>query len=168
MNQKFKKVIVGGTFDLLHKGHKALLMKAFEVGNHVIIGLSTDKLARQLKKNHGVAPYSERLRELKEFLKKQGVLGKAEIVPLETPYGITLSKGCAEALVVSRETEPRAREINQKRKAKGLPPLRLVVIEMVQADNHLPISTTRIKKKEIDREGRLLSFDTNDKCRTEQ
>jgi pantetheine-phosphate adenylyltransferase len=161
MNQKFERVIVGGTFDELHKGHKALLMKAFDVGNHVIIGLSTDKLARQLKKNHGVAPYSERLRELKDFLKKQGVLKRAEIVPLETPYGITLSKGCAEALVVSKETEPRAREINQKRKARGLQPLHLIVMEMIQAENHMPISTTRIKKKEIDREGRLLKSDTN-------
>jgi pantetheine-phosphate adenylyltransferase len=156
MNRKFKKVIVGGTFDELHKGHKALLLKAFEVGDQVIIGLSTDKLARKLKKNHEVAPYKERLRELREFLEQQRVLSRARIVPLETPYGITLLKGCADALVVSRETENRAKEINQKRKAKGLPPLHLIVIEMIPAENHGPISTTRIKRKEIDREGRIL------------
>jgi len=156
MNQKFKTVIVGGTFDELHKGHKALLMKAFEVGDHVIIGLSTDDLARKLKKNHEVATYKERLRELNNFLRKQGVSSKAKIVPLKTPYGITLSKGCAEALVVSRETESRAKEINKKRKEKGLPPLHVIVIEMVPAENHIAISTTRIKRKEIDREGRLL------------
>jgi pantetheine-phosphate adenylyltransferase len=156
MNPKFETVIVGGTFDELHKGHKALLMKAFEVGNRVIIGLSTDSLARRLRKNHEVATYRKRLRELKDFLKEQGVLGKAKIVPLKTPYGITLSKGCAEALVVSRETEPRAREINHKREAKGLPPLHVIVIEMVPAENHMPISTTRIRERKIDREGRLL------------
>jgi pantetheine-phosphate adenylyltransferase len=156
MNRKFKTVIVGGTFDELHRGHKALLMKAFEVGDHVKIGLSTDNLARKLKKNHEVAPYRERLKELSDFLREQGVLNKAEIVPLKTPYGITLSKGCAETLVVSRETEARAREINQKRKAKGLPPLRVIVIDMVLAENHMPISSTRIKQKEIDREGHLL------------
>jgi pantetheine-phosphate adenylyltransferase len=156
MNQRFKTVIVGGTFDELHKGHKALLMKAFEVGDHVIIGLSTDTLARKLKKNHEVATYKERLKELNDFLMEQEVLSRAKIVPLKTPYGITLSKGCAEALVVSRETEARAKEINQKRKAKGLPPLHVIVIEMVPAENHMPISTTRIRQKEIDREGRLL------------
>ena len=156
MYQKFKTVLVGGTFDELHKGHKALLMKAFEVGDRVIIGLSTDGLARKLKKNHEVATYKERLKELKVFLKKQGVLHRAKILPLKTPYGITLSKGCADALVVSRETEPRAKEINEKRKAKGLQPLHVVVIEMVPAENHVPISTTRIRRREIDREGRLL------------
>ena len=156
MNQKFKTVVVGGTFDEFHRGHKTLLLKALEVGDRVIIGLSTDDLARKLKKNHEVATYRERLKELNDFLKEQGVLSKAKIVPLKTPYGITLSKGCAEALVVSRETETRAKEINQKRKAKGLPPLHVIVIEMVPAENHLVISTTRIRQKEIDREGRLL------------
>lgn len=156
MNQKFKTVVVGGTFDELHKGHKALLMKAFDAGDHVIIGLSTNDLARKLKRNHEVASYKKRLKELNDFLKQQGVLSKAEIVTLKTPYGITLSKGCAEALVVSRETETRAKEINQKRKAKGLPPLHVIVIEMVPAENRIPISTTRIKRREIDRKGRLL------------
>jgi len=156
MNQKFKTVVVGGTFDELHKGHKALLMKAFDAGDHVIIGLSANDLARKLKRNHEVASYKKRLKELNDFLKEQGVLSKAEIVTLRTPYGITLSKGCAEALVVSRETETRAKEINQKRKAKGLPPLHVIVIEMVPAENSIPISTTRIKRREIDRKGRLL------------
>jgi len=156
MNQKFKTVVVGGTFDELHKGHKALLLKAFDAGDHVIIGLSANDLARKLKRNHEVASYKKRLKELNDFLKQQGVLSKAEIVTLRTPYGITLSKGCAEALVVSRETETRAKEINQKRKAKGLPPLHVIVIEMVPAENSIPISTTRIKRREIDRKGRLL------------
>ncbi len=157
MNQKFKTVVVGGTFDELHKGHKALLLKAFGIGEQVLIGLSTDDLARKLKKNHRVATYKERLKKLTDFLKEQGVLSKAKIVPLNTPYGVTLSSGCAQALVVSRETEARAKEINQKRTARGLTPLQVIVMEMVSAEDHTPISTTRIKRKEIDHEGRLLT-----------
>jgi pantetheine-phosphate adenylyltransferase len=156
MNRKFETVVVGGTFDEFHKGHKALLLKAFEVGDRTIIGLSTDDLALKLKKDHEVAPYKKRLEELNDFLKEQGVLKRAKIVPLKNPDGITLSKNCAQALVVSRETEARATEINRKRKAKELPPLHVIVVDMVQAKNHLAISTTRIKQKEIDREGRLL------------
>jgi pantetheine-phosphate adenylyltransferase len=156
MGIKFKTVAVGGTFDEFHKGHRALLMKAFEVGNRVLIGLCTDKFAKKLWKPHKVAPYEERLEELKEFLRKQGVLGRAEIMPLSDPYGVTLSKGCVEAIVVSRETEQRANEINEKRKTMGLPPLHIVVIEMVPAENHVSISTTRIRWGEIDREGHLL------------
>jgi len=156
MDRKFNTVLVGGTFDELHKGHLALLMKAFEVGERVIIGLSSEQLARELRKNHEVASYEQRLKELRNFLMAQGAFDRAKIVPLDTPYGITLSTTIAEALVVSKETEPRALTINQKRKANGIKPLELVVIDMVPAEDSVPISTTRIRRGEIDREGHLL------------
>jgi pantetheine-phosphate adenylyltransferase len=156
MTIKFNTVLVGGTFDEFHKGHKALVMKTFEVGEHVIIGLSSDQLAKELRKNHVVASYEERLKDLRNFLKSKRVLDRAKIVPLDTPYGITLTTTIAEALVVSKETEPRAKEINEKRKASGIKPLELVVIEMVPAEDRVSISSTRIRHGEIDREGHLI------------
>jgi len=156
VKRKFSAVAVGGTFDEFHKGHRALLMRAFEVGDRVLIGLSSDEFARELRKPHEVASYEERLEDLKEFLKKHEFLDRVQIVTLHDPYGVTLSEGCVEAIVVSRETEPVAREINEKRRVKGLQPLSVVVISMVPAENHAPISTTRIRKKEIDREGHML------------
>ncbi|MFQ6064021.1 MAG: phosphopantetheine adenylyltransferase [Candidatus Bathyarchaeia archaeon] len=154
--RKFGTVAVGGTFDEFHRGHQALLMKAFEVGERVLIGLSSDEFARELRKPHEVASYKERLDDLKTFLAKHGFSDRAEVVTLHDPYGVTLSGGCVEAIVVSRETESTAHEINKKRRAKGLQPLGIVVIEMVPAENHIPISTTRIRRKEIDREGYVL------------
>ncbi|MFQ6080929.1 MAG: phosphopantetheine adenylyltransferase [Candidatus Bathyarchaeia archaeon] len=156
MSRKFAVVAVGGTFDEFHKGHRALLMKAFEVGNRVLIGLCSDDFARKLRKPHKVAAYEERLEDLKEFLRRHGMLDRAEVIPLRDPYGVTLSSGCLDAIVVSRETEPRAYEINEKRRARGLPPLGVIVIEMIPAEDRVPISTTRIRRREIDREGRLL------------
>jgi len=157
MARKFNTVLVGGTFDEFHKGHQALIMKAFEVGERVMIGLSSDQLARELRKNHEVASYEERLEELRNFLRKQGVFDRAKIVPLDTPYGITLSTTIAQALVVSKETEPFAKTINKKRKTSGIKPLELVVIDMVPAEDCIPISATRIRLGEIDREGHVLT-----------
>ncbi|MHA1711377.1 MAG: phosphopantetheine adenylyltransferase [Candidatus Freyarchaeota archaeon] len=156
MKRRFGVVVVGGTFDEFHKGHRALLLKALEVGDRVLVGLCSDEFASRMKKPHRVATYEERLKELMSFFKEQGVLSRVEVVPLNDPYGVTLSQGCIEAIVVSRETEPRAHEINEKRKKRGLPPLNIITIEMVPAENHVPISTTRIRRGEIDREGRLL------------
>jgi pantetheine-phosphate adenylyltransferase len=156
MKEKFSTVLVGGTFDEFHKGHRALVMKALEVDDRVILGLSSDQLAKELRKNHKIASYEVRLKELRNFLKKQGVLDRAKIVPLDTPYGITLSTTIADALVVSRETEPRAVEINKKRVESGIKPLALVVIDMIPAEDCVPISSTRIRHGEIDREGHLL------------
>ena len=159
--KKFRKVAVGGTFDELHRGHKVLLMKAFEIGERVLIGLCTDEFARKLGKPHLTAPYEERLIELKVFLSVLGLLEKAEIIPLNDPFGPTLAQSCIEALIVSEETRATAVKINENRRKAGLPPLKIVTINMVPAENCTPISTTRIRRGEIDREGHLLKRSDN-------
>jgi cytidyltransferase-like protein len=154
--RKFGVVAVGGTFDQLHKGHKVLLTKAFEVGEHVLIGLCSDEFVNRMKKPHLVTPYDQRLEDLKIFLLINGWLEKAEIVLLNDLYGATLSSRLLEALVVSKETELTAKHINMKRNEMSLPPLQIIVIDMVPSENHAPISTTRIRCGEIDREGHVL------------
>jgi pantetheine-phosphate adenylyltransferase len=156
VEKKFETVAVGGTLDLFHKGHRTLLKKAFKVGNYVLIGLVSDDFVKNLRKPHNVAPYTERLKDLKDFLKRKGVLERAEILPLNDSYGITLSRKEIDAIVVSEETEPRAHEINEKRESLGLPPLQVITVRMVLSEDHYPISSTRIWFEEIDREGNLL------------
>ncbi len=156
MNKKFSTVLVGGTFDELHKGHRALILKTFEVGERVIIGLSSDQLVKEMNKKHEVSSFEERLAELRQFLRANDLLDRAKVVPLDTPFGITLSTTIADALVVSKETEPVGVIINQKREANELEPLELVVIDMVPAEDCIPISSTRIRRREIDREGHLV------------
>jgi pantetheine-phosphate adenylyltransferase len=156
LTRKFGVVGIGGTFDELHKGHRALLLKAFELGDFVQIGLCTDRFARRLRKNHEIASYEERLSELQIFLKTRSFSARAEIMPLDDPYGPTVTNEEIEAIVVSKETEPVAHVINTMRKRNRLPPLGIYVIDMVPAENHVAISTTRIRQGEIDREGHLL------------
>jgi pantetheine-phosphate adenylyltransferase len=158
LEKKFKTVAVGGTFDEFHKGHRALLIKAFEVGERVLVGLCSDRLVESLTKPHVTASYEQRLEELSKFLRERGVWERAEIVPLNDPFGVTLSEGCVEALIVSRETEPIAVKINGERGRRRLPPLQIIAIDMISSENHVPISTTRIRCGEIDREGHLLNF----------
>ena len=156
MKKEFETVAVGGTFDLFHKGHRALLRKAFKVGNRVLIGLCSDDFVKKMRKPHGIASYAERLEELEKLLKKRGVLERAEISPLDDEYGLTLSDKRIDAIVVSAETEPRAHKINEKRKSVGMAPLPVVTVKMVLSEDFYPISSTRIWFEEIDREGNLL------------
>ena len=69
MKKKFNKVAVGGTFDELHRGHKTLLLKAFEIGEKILIGLCSDEFVEQMGKPHITANFVERLKELLYFLK---------------------------------------------------------------------------------------------------
>ncbi|HJJ55294.1 MAG TPA: adenylyltransferase/cytidyltransferase family protein, partial [Methanocorpusculum sp.] len=62
------KVMVGGTFDMLHIGHKALLRQAFETAGtdgFVIIGLSSDEFAG--RKQHPVHTFETRKKELMDW-----------------------------------------------------------------------------------------------------
>jgi pantetheine-phosphate adenylyltransferase len=156
MKKEFKTVGVGGTFDKFHKGHRAILTKAFEFGNIVLIGLCTDEFARNLRKNHEIASYEDRKKELQCFLKKRNLLSRVKIIPLENSYGPAVSSLEQEAIVVSRETEPVAHEINKVRKQNGLSPLEVIRIDMIPAEDQVSISTTRISHGEIDKEGHLL------------
>ena len=42
---------MGGTFDIIHKGHLTLLSNAFDVADKVIIGLTSDEFAAKKRKN---------------------------------------------------------------------------------------------------------------------
>lgn len=142
---RFRKVAVGGTFDGLHRGHKALLDKAFEIGDRVLIGLTKDSFSGKKSRR-----FDERKRGLIHYLKGRSY----EVVELTDPYGPAISDAELEAIVVSEETEGRAREINKIRIEKGLEPLKIIVIPMVLAADGTPISSTRIRRGEIDEEGR--------------
>jgi cytidyltransferase-like protein len=153
----YSVVAMGGTFDVLHRGHRQLLRKAFSVGRRVMIGVTSDKFAHKLHKPHKVDPYAVRKRDLKKLLSRWHVLSRAEIVQLTEKYGPTVNTSSIEALVVSRRTIRTAYEINTRRNANGLKPLAIIPIELILADDRRPISSTRIRRGRIDREGRLLA-----------
>ncbi len=147
---------VGGTFDELHRGHKILLNKAFEIGEHVVIGLSSDALVSKLGKPHITANFEQRKQGLNAWMTNLGVMQRAKVVPLFDAYGSSVQDLDLEALVVSEETKPTAEKINQQRRKNGLPPLAIITVQMVPAQNSKPISTTRIRRGEINHEGFLL------------
>jgi cytidyltransferase-like protein len=151
----FHEVAIGGTFDVLHRGHKILLRTAFRAGDQVLIGLSRNGFVRRLVKNHRVDPYQRRKRELVSFLKKEQLLERAKIIPLDDPYGPAINNSTIGALVVSRMTKKTADKINTIRRRRRLKPLPILTIAMVLAEDFEPISSTRIRAGEIDREGYL-------------
>ena len=49
--ESFDLVAMGGTFDIIHSGHIALLGKSYSISSKVIIGLSSDQLPEKRAKN---------------------------------------------------------------------------------------------------------------------
>ena len=151
----YRKVALGGTFDVIHKGHRILLNRAFDLSKIVSVGLTTENFAKKVK-SYPVISYAKRKRILENLMKKEGWNNKYEILPLSDPYGLTTSAEDIEAIVVSEETLSRAREINAIRRRKKLYPLDIICVGTVLADDKRPITATRIREGEIDFEGHLL------------
>ena len=55
-----KKIITYGTFDLLHYGHINLLRRAKELGDYLIVALSTDEFNWKQKKKKCYFTYEQR------------------------------------------------------------------------------------------------------------
>lgn len=149
------RACLGGTFDPLHKGHKRLLEKAFELGDEITIGLSSGGLVKKLKCTKCGA-YRTRKNRLSRYLSRRYKTKKFKIVKLEDRYGPSITEDF-DAIVVSPETYNIAKEINRIRNKSGLKKIKVVKIRFVHAEDSLPISSTRIKKGEIDAEGNILN-----------
>ena len=151
-HKKYKKIAVGGTFDKFHDGHKKLLATAFELGEEVEIGVTSNAFGG-LKGD--IDSCEDRMRCLKEFFKDRL---NYTVMVLDDAYGTTVFDDEFDAIVVSEETEPVAVEINEIRDSKGMSPLDIVVVSFVLADDGHPISSTRIRSGEINKKGNILKI----------
>ncbi len=147
------RVGIGGTFNVLHKGHELLFETAFSVGDEVEVGLTSDDFARRSRKVE-VLPYFQRKAGLSSFLERYGK--PFEIVMISDMLGTAATSEKIDAIVVSPETRANADGINEQRRRNGLKQLKVFTIREVKADDSEPISATRIVQGEIDKDGRLM------------
>jgi pantetheine-phosphate adenylyltransferase len=152
---KYSKVATGGTFDGLHAGHRRLLERSFELGEEVVVGLTSDEFARREGKVTR-RPYKEREAQLEAYIRQRFPGRRYTIAKLDDFFGPGIASREVEALVASPETGKRVGLANALRAERGFPPLELVVVDWVAAEDGRPISSTRIRKGEIDEEGRLV------------
>ena len=153
---RYKTVAMGGTFDHIHKGHLALLTKSFEVGEVVVIGVTSDAFALREGKKPDQS-YAERVRALEALIHERFPGRTYLIAKLEDSFGPGIASPEVQAIDVSRETAKRVPIANAARAAKGFPPLEVITIDYVLAADGEPVSSTRIRNGEIDSEGRLTN-----------
>ncbi|WP_266077617.1 phosphopantetheine adenylyltransferase [Haladaptatus caseinilyticus] len=149
-------VALGGTFDPVHDGHRALFERAFELGD-VTVGLTSDDLAPKTRNvDRTVRSFEDRKRDLESELRPFAEEHDREfdVRKLTEPTGIATEEKF-DVLIVSPETKNGGERINEIREERGFGSLEIVVVPHVEAEDGDIISSTRIVEGEIDEHGNL-------------
>ncbi|MHB1493796.1 MAG: phosphopantetheine adenylyltransferase [Thermoplasmataceae archaeon] len=147
------KVIVAGTFTILHDGHKALLDAVLDLNMPIIVGLTADAFIKK-SKPYGIIGFEKRKEIIEKYLR--GRTSDFVIRALNSTEGDSTSETSYTHIVVSEETVGNARRINEKRVQNNLNPLIIITVPVVLARDLLPISSRRIMRGEIDEHGRVM------------
>ena len=151
---EYDTVILGGTFDRFHVGHEAFLDKAFKSAKKVLIGITTPHMLKKIVFQNSIWSYERRKKTVEEFAKKYGK--KYEIFPIEDIFGPSVEREDLDAIIATEETKHTCERINHIRKRNGLKPLEIINVPYVYSEDCRVISSSRIRKGEIDREGRVI------------
>ena len=139
---------VAGTFNIIHDGHLSLLKKAFEVGDKVLIGLTSDEMASAGR--DAFTFYDIRKRELERTVEGWG---DYEIFQIDDIYGPREIMDAVDILVVSEETLQNGHRLNEERAYRGVKPLELVVVPLKMSDKGEKISSSSILRGDYGRDG---------------
>ena len=128
-----KRVITFGTFDVLHIGHVSILERARQLGDYLIVGVSSDELNRRKKGRVPIYCQDHRLRIIRslrcvdEVFLEESLEKKAEYI---TQFG-------AHVLVMGDDWQGRFDEMRQYCEVAYLPRTPAIstteVIEVVKA-----------------------------------
>jgi len=150
--------IVGGSFDVLHDGHQALLSTAFSYGGHITVGLTSDEFAQD-SRNRNVSEFEKRRDILTDSCETYSNIYNTtyEVNRIQHPLKPALETD-ADYIVISPEekTQERVIEINNKRIRSGKDRLQVIEAPMVSDYDGRRISATRISNGEIDKHGRKI------------
>ena len=126
-----KKIITYGTFDLLHYGHINLLKRAKQLGDYLIVALSTDEFNKKEKNKESCFSFAER----KQML--EAIRYVDEVIPEENweQKAEDISKHQVDILVMGDDWKGEFDYL----KSKG--------VEVVYLPRTPEVSTSQIKEK---------------------
>ncbi len=149
----YKHAALAGTFDHLHKGHLALIDRAFEAAASVSIGITSGALLENKILRDLILPHEVREGEVRSYLASKNYISRALFYPISDIYGPTITDASFDAVVVTEESLYNARRLNTERQKKGMSALDFIEVPLVRGNDGEVVRSSRIRAGEVNRQG---------------
>ncbi|XP_055382554.1 bifunctional coenzyme A synthase [Condylostylus longicornis] len=131
----YDTVVLGGTFDRIHTGHKIFLTEAvLRACKRLVVGVTDENMLHNKTLTELILPTEQRINDVKNFLSEIDSNLQYEVVVIQDAFGPTKSDPNMDMIIVSAETYKGALKVNEIRKENGLKELEIFTIKLAEAD----------------------------------
>ncbi|KRX93086.1 Bifunctional coenzyme A synthase, partial [Trichinella pseudospiralis] len=131
----YNHIVLGGTFDRMHDGHKFLLTIALLLTKRrLTCGITCGSMLTNKFLSELIQPVKERCKIVEQFLADVDPSVRLDIVPIEDSFGPSIDDASMDCIVGSEETASGILRVNEKRKNKNLPELAAYAVSLLQVN----------------------------------
>uniref|UniRef100_A0A0D9WW60 Cytidyltransferase-like domain-containing protein n=1 Tax=Leersia perrieri TaxID=77586 RepID=A0A0D9WW60_9ORYZ len=147
----YGSVVLGGTFDRLHDGHRRLLKASADLArDRIVVGVCTGPMLAKKELScllvdcvvdsvlcvgvqyaELIEPVEKRMKAVEDYIKTVKPELIVQVEPIEDPYGPSIIDDKLDAIIVSKETLNGGLAVNRKREEKRLPLLQVEVVDLL-------------------------------------
>lgn len=148
--QTYRRVVLGGTFDRLHLGHKILLGEGcLFAEENLTVGVTTGEMNLKKSLPELIQPTPVRIDSVVQFIETVKPQIGHRVVPITDMFGPTNTDPDLQCIVVSDETKKGGDIVNQERQKKGYSALDVYVIDLVQDQCHGQFEEAKISSSSL-------------------